>query len=777
MSNARENVNLLTSTDWDIAALRLANWGAGAVPAQVVLKTNYVAGDGGGLFRFDALDTTSPDNTGTVIVDAAGNRWKRQFSGPVNLKWFGARGDGLTNDTTAVQTAINVTLFWDIGAGATQTGNFNAAVGLLYPVNTTGGAVTATLPANPNVGDRIGFRDANDTWDTNNLTINGNGRNIEGSASNKVLSTEGQYYVLEYSSTQGWFLAQNGGSLFVPNGNYRLASQVNIDLTYLSNDREPGRIRIYGEGAGSTQFLSAHAANLFSFTGDAINGLFGYFSLEDMTLRGSGIANSIGLFMDNIAAWTINRCRIIDFDYGIYATDALTGSINDSQIRFNYKNYRFQFSNVSRPNAIAFSNTVTAAGYDYGGWFDGASSISYDSSCTLEGNGITPSNTINAAGFGLKFVNCAVEGKTGLQFFGNYVEFNAGIADFIFEQTSGQSTHVINGMSCARISSTLYTTQNILVTVSGGGLCKVTCRDSAFGGLNTYVEDVSRPYVTAPAGTFFSYNNKWQSAVAQTVVNLDQAGFYARKRGLILSNNGSDPTNDIDISAGGWLDGTFADVMILPSAITKRLDAAWAVGTNQGGLDTGSIANTTYHVWLIKRFDTGVTDVLFSTSATAPTMPTNYDYKVRIGSIIRSSGAILGFTQVADTFKLKEPGLSFTADNGDLTTARVTKTLAGIPTGVVVEALLTPKFTDLTPTIDRVLRIQALTETDVAVTVSNGTHQTVPTDGTLDEVVYQQMVVPTNTSAQIGARTGSSDADVYLGCITRGWRETWRDAS
>lgn len=38
MSNARENVNLLTSADWDIATLRLANWGSGAVPPQVVLK-------------------------------------------------------------------------------------------------------------------------------------------------------------------------------------------------------------------------------------------------------------------------------------------------------------------------------------------------------------------------------------------------------------------------------------------------------------------------------------------------------------------------------------------------------------------------------------------------------------------------------------------------------------------------------------------------------------------------------------------------------------------
>lgn len=122
--------------------------------------------------------------------------------------------------------------------------------------------------------------------------------------------------------------------------------------------------------------------------------------------------------------------------------------------------------------------------------------------------------------------------------------------------------------------------------------------------------------------------------------------------GLTLSNNVSDATNDIDVAAGEAA-STETDpvLMVLASSITKRLDANWVVGTNQGGLDTGTIANNTYHVWLIQRSDTGVVDVLFSLSATAPTMPTNYDRKRRIGSIIRASAAIVGFKQVGDTFR------------------------------------------------------------------------------------------------------------------------------
>lgn len=81
---------------------------------------------------------------------------------------------------------------------------------------------------------------------------------------------------------------------------------------------------------------------------------------------------------------------------------------------------------------------------------------------------------------------------------------------------------------------------------------------------------------------------------------------------LTLSNNGSDATNDIDIAAGEAADRGAADIMVLAASITKRTDAAWAVGSGNGGLDTGSIDNGTIHHFLIKRPDTGVVDVLQS---------------------------------------------------------------------------------------------------------------------------------------------------------------------
>jgi hypothetical protein len=74
----------------NITALRAATW-SGGPPTLVYLINNWATSDGGGPFRVDLSDTISTDNGGTTIVDADGNRWKRQFHGQgVLSSWFSA---------------------------------------------------------------------------------------------------------------------------------------------------------------------------------------------------------------------------------------------------------------------------------------------------------------------------------------------------------------------------------------------------------------------------------------------------------------------------------------------------------------------------------------------------------------------------------------------------------------------------------------------------------------------------------------------------------------
>lgn len=195
--------------------------------------------------------------------------------------------------------------------------------------------------------------------------------------------------------------------------------------------------------------------------------------------------------------------------------------------------------------------------------------------------------------------------------------------------------------------------------------------------------------ITTQAGDFALFvsegSGNWrclQYARASTQPRLAEKGHIY---GLTLSNSVSDPVNDIDIAAGECASDSSVSVVIsLASSLTKRLDAAWAVGTGNGGLDTGAIGNATYHVWLIQRSDTGVVDALFSLSATAPTMPTNYDRKRRIGSVIRSGGTILAFTQNGNTFILNVAVMNRTSNAAQASTLLALT----VPGGIVVQPIM-----------------------------------------------------------------------------------------
>ena len=261
--------------------------------------------------------------------------------------------------------------------------------------------------------------------------------------------------------------------------------------------------------------------------------------------------------------------------------------------------------------------------------------------------------------------------------------------------------------------------------------------------------------------------SEWRPADIIRMQGLFGLKFNGLIHGLTLSNNASDATNDIDIASGVAADSTGAAFLTLASGITKRLDAAWAVGSGNGGLDTGSIANATYHMWLIMRSDTGVVDVLFSTSATSPTMPANYNYRRRIGSIVRTGGAIKGFTQDGDRFTWKTGVQDVNATNPGA--AAVTRTLT-VPTGINVIADLFVRLAQAATTdTPGTVALTDLESTNAAADATNGSlywFQNV-TGGTF--ISGGSVMVRTNTSGQIRSRLEASSTNTLLTIGTKGW--------
>lgn len=76
-----------------------------------IVEGYHVKGDeGGGIFRWDTT-ISSGENNGTIVKSDKYNdgRWVRVINddSSLNARWFGAKGDAVANDKTAIQTAID----------------------------------------------------------------------------------------------------------------------------------------------------------------------------------------------------------------------------------------------------------------------------------------------------------------------------------------------------------------------------------------------------------------------------------------------------------------------------------------------------------------------------------------------------------------------------------------------------------------------------------------------------------------------------------------------
>ena len=234
---------------------------------------------------------------------------------------------------------------------------------------------------------------------------------------------------------------------------------------------------------------------------------------------------------------------------------------------------------------------------------------------------------------------------------------------------------------------------------------------------------------------------------AVTVPITDLKAIY----GLTYANSAGDVVNDLDIAAGGAIDSTGVRLLV-GAASTKQSDVGWAVGTNAGCLDIGAVANADYYLFIIVRSDTSVVDYLCSLSATAPTMPANYDFKRLIGWYKILAATVVLFT----TYETEGGGLELLWNTptldidlaNTLTTARRTDAVK-VPLNFSVIAQLNMALDDNTALFNMIIYCP-----DMADIVPSGTVAPLSNGRTyvIGQVDLRQISVRTNATGLVASR-------------------------
>ena len=108
-------------------------------------------------------------------------------------------------DTTTISAGTD----WQTGIVADGSTVTTASAGEGYFIDTTSATHTLQLPSSPTIGDEISIVDVAGTFDTNNLTVDRNGKPIQGSATDLTVAVERAAFTLVfYDDTQGWVLKQ-----------------------------------------------------------------------------------------------------------------------------------------------------------------------------------------------------------------------------------------------------------------------------------------------------------------------------------------------------------------------------------------------------------------------------------------------------------------------------------------------------------------------------------------------------------------------------------------
>ena len=203
---------LVYSNGTDVVDVSLASPPGGS-DTQVQFNSGGTAFGGSANFTWDGTNVVIDSEGALRLGDSAGTEYvglkaPTTVSSTYTLTLPTATGSA--NQVLQTDGSGNLSFATVTGGAAWQavvTSSLTVTAKNGYFINTSSAAITATLPASPTLGDFISFIDYSGTFDTNNLTIARNGKNIQGVAEDLTVSVERAGLTLVYvDTTQGWLL-------------------------------------------------------------------------------------------------------------------------------------------------------------------------------------------------------------------------------------------------------------------------------------------------------------------------------------------------------------------------------------------------------------------------------------------------------------------------------------------------------------------------------------------------------------------------------------------
>ena len=309
----------------------------------------YEKGDGGGgLFYWDSTSTET-DNGGTIIQanGVTTGRWKRVYSGAVNVKWFGAKSNNIGDNSSQIQKTIDYVASTGGSSVYFPSGFYRIEKSLILDTGIYGNGISIFGDGRNSQINQVGINEDAIIFSTTQFLQNSYIKDIS------ILSSDisGNAINIKYGCTTCKF--------------------ENLDITVLNINKSCfiGDYTSFGEGifdtkfSGGTYYLNANAAAP-GFNIKANGTIFNENMFENLRVYNSGLVQFFSIRTVGIGAvWLCNNSwKNINFEVcsgGGFVVDSLKNCMFENISFWDtgvYNNHLLHFTSGTGYESV--SNTI-----------------------------------------------------------------------------------------------------------------------------------------------------------------------------------------------------------------------------------------------------------------------------------------------------------------------------------------------------------------------------------------------------------------------------------